>query len=193
MTTLTNHRSPARDRTGLRRPLCRLPYAAFLLLPLVLSASAHAQPSPCADAPGARQLDFWLGRWELRWGEDGRGTNTVQRILDGCIIEERFRGTLPGGLLVGRSHSAYDADAGTWRQTWVDNQGAYLDFTGGMQPDGRMILSRTDTRGDAPVEQRMVFYNIEPDALDWRWERSGDGGRTWEVLWTIHYERRAEG
>lgn len=29
-----------------------------------------------------RQLDFWLGDWEVSWGEDQQGTNRIERILD---------------------------------------------------------------------------------------------------------------
>ncbi len=42
------------------------------------------------------------------------------------------------------------------------------------------------------IEKRMVFSEIEADTFDWRWERSTDGGVTWESLWTIDY-RRADG
>jgi len=36
----------------------------------------------------------------------------------------------------------------------------------------------------------MIFYDIEHDQLDWRWERSDDGGQTWQVKWQIHYRRK---
>jgi hypothetical protein len=35
----------------------------------------------------------------------------------------------------------------------------------------------------------MVFSDIGSDSFDWRWERSLDGGETWEPLWTIDYHR----
>lgn len=38
--------------------------------------------------------------------------------------------------------------------------------------------------------QRMIWYNIEENSLDWNWEKSNDNGMTWKTLWTIHYERR---
>ena len=41
-----------------------------------------------------------------------------------------------------------------------------------------------------PVKMRMVFKNIRSDSLDWSWERSTDGGKTWTVQWPIHYTRR---
>jgi hypothetical protein len=44
-------------------------------------------------------------------------------------------------------------------------------------------------RGEA-CKQRMVWYNIEADQIDWNWERSNDGGTTWRVLWQIHYQKK---
>jgi hypothetical protein len=124
----------------------------------------------------AQQFDFWLGDWDLTWGEDGRGTNRITSILDGCVIQEEFDGT-PSISLKGMSISTYNSAFGKWQQTWVDNSGGYLDFVGGFA-DGKMTLSREATIDGKPVRQRMVFYNIQPDELDWNWERSDDGGQT---------------
>jgi hypothetical protein len=49
----------------------------------------------------------------------------------------------------------------------------------------------TEVEDDREVEKRMVFFDIEPDAFGWRWERSKDAGATWDLLWRIDY-RRAE-
>lgn len=131
------------------------------------------------------QFDFWLGEWECTWGEDSKGTNRVERILDGKVVQENFN----GDGLHGISHSVWDLERKLWCQTWVDNNGSYLDFTGSFR-DGQMILSRDAiVRGEA-CKQRMVWYNNTNDEFDWNWERSGDGGETWEVKWQIKYKRK---
>ena len=92
--------------------------------------------------------------------------------------------------LRGISLSTFDARSGKWKQTWVDNQGAYLDFTGEFR-DGLMILARSFSKSDGTaVHQRMVWKNISPDQYDWSWESSNDGGKTWTVVWPIHYQRK---
>jgi hypothetical protein len=149
--------------------------------------SADTAAAPC-DIPEARQFDFWVGDWDLTWGEDGKGTNHITKILDSCVIKEEFDGT-PSIRLKGISVSTYSRPLRKWQQTWVDNSGGYLDFSGGMQ-DGRMVLTRQATRDGKRFLQRMVWYNIGESELDWNWERSGDQGKTWEVLWKIHYVRR---
>lgn len=141
-----------------------------------------------AEPPQLSQFAFWIGDWDLTWGEDGqeRGTNRIRPILNGKVVLEEFDGA-PALDFRGKSVSVYDPARG-WLQTWVDNAGAYLDFSGGMQGD-RMVLSRQFEREGQTVHQRMVWYNIRPDEMDWNWERSTDG-QNWEVLWHIHYRRR---
>lgn len=144
---------------------------------------------PCSH-PAAAQFDFWLGTWEAVWGEDGHGRNVVAKILDGCVIQEHFTDEGPDGL-VGLSHSTYVPLESCWKQTWVDNQGSYLDFKGGFEAD-RMILSRQTTHEGKPIRQRMVWYDIAPETFEWSWERSGDDGVSWQVVWQIHYRRLSE-
>lgn len=146
-----------------------------------------AQPAQAAPADAPRDFDFWLGSWDLTWEPDGRGTNEITAILDDRVVLEHFDGT-PSMALKGVSMTIWDALIGRWRQTWLDNQGGYLDFVGGMEAD-RMVMSRQTAEG---VWQRMVWSEIEADALNWSWERSEDG-ETWQVVWAIRYVRRGAG
>jgi hypothetical protein len=94
--------------------------------------------------------------------------------------------------LRGKSVSIFDVTAGKWKQTWIDNEGGYLDFVGESK-DGQMILAREATRPDGTKGlSRMVFKNITHDEFDWSWEGSKDGGKTWTVVWPIHYKRRPQ-
>ena len=131
------------------------------------------------------QFDFWLGKWDVTWGEGERGTNHVLRIMDDKVIQENFSAPSFNGMSV----SVYDKERKVWCQTWVDNNGTYLDFTGTFN-DGKMILQRDAiVRGEA-CKQRMVWYEIQTDNFEWNWERSDDEGKTWKVLWNIHYTRK---
>lgn len=143
--------------------------------------------SPC-EHKETSQFDFWVGEWDLTWGDDGKGRNRITKILDGCVIYEAFDGT-PSIPLKGMSVSTFDARAGQWKQTWVDNSGSYLDLVGGMEADQMILIRHSELKGK-PVQHRMVFYNITENALDWSWERSDDGGASWTILWHIHYTRR---
>lgn len=145
---------------------------------------------PCS-APEASQFDFWIGDWDLTWtdkdGAEQRGTNVISREFGGCVIRENFNA--PAMKFRGMSVSVFDVRQGKWKQTWVDDAGGYLDFTGEFR-DNKMILSRLADAGEKPFVQRMIWYNISADSLDWNWERSDDNGATWKILWKIHYSRK---
>jgi hypothetical protein len=168
----------------------------FLLLAIstaiAQTSTPPAPPNPCA-APEQKQLDFWVGEWDLTWpsanaGETGNGTNSIHRIMDGCVVQENFSGL--AAHLRGTSVSTFDTNAGKWKQTWVDNEGGYLDFTGEFR-NGQMILQREAAGPNgAKFLQRMVWKNITANEFDWSWEASRDDGKTWQVQWPIHYKRR---
>ena len=170
--------------------------AAALLAALpALCASTPAPPAAPCSGPEWKQLDFWLGNWSLTWPATGQnpagtGTNTITKVLNGCVVEENFHGGGPQPL-VGRSLSTYSPQLKQWQQTWVDDQGSYLDFTGGPEAGSAMTLSMDRPGpGGKPVKMRMIFKNITADAFDWSWEKSSDGGKTWQVQWPIHYTRQ---
>ncbi len=163
--------------------------------PAPAKPAAAPEPPPCS-APEFHQLDFWVGDWDLthrarvardkdQW-QDGTGTNSVRKILDGCVVEEHFEDKSQG--FKGQSVSTYDLMRHQWLQTWVDNSGEYLPFTGGLE-NGKMILSQPAKINGKDGIKRMVFHDIKPDSFDWDWENTIDGGKTWVTMWHIHYTR----
>jgi hypothetical protein len=129
------------------------------------------------------EFDFWLGSWDVRWADGSHGRNTVRKILEGRVVQEEFDGR-PGTTLQGTSLSVFDRSAGVWRQTWVDNQGGYLDFAGGVRR-GVMDLRRDD--GEAAF--RMRWLDVESASLTWLWERRLHRERSWTTLWRLDYTR----
>lgn len=159
--------------------------AALLAAPL-----AHAQaPVYGCDSPESRQLDFWVGEWELSYTVNEKtvkSRNRISKTLDGCVILEEFTGA-PGGKLDGRSFSTLDRNTKKWRQTWVDNTASYLDFEGATV-DGDMAFVRVGTHKGKAMHQRMVFRDVKADSLKWLWQGSPDG-KAWKTLWEIDYRR----
>lgn len=170
---------------------------ALLVLAACASAAApaaaqQAQTPPCSAAEN-RHMDFWLGVWDVSWEATpgipaGSGVNRITQQLGQCVIQEDFDGGQTTGGLVGRSVSLYDARAGLWRQTWVDNQGGYFALTGGREGDS-FVLTNTRLSEQSPY-LRMVFEDITASSLTWRWQRSSDAGATWSDSWVIRYTRR---
>ena len=147
----------------------------------VVQARREAGPEP------ARQFDFWLGEWDLAWGDGEHATNSVYLDFDDRVLVESFDGR-PSIDLQGMSISTYDDDAECWRQTWVDSNATYLAFRGGYC-DGRMELRTPRVVDGREALMRMVWFDIRHDSLTWAWQRSFDGGSSWETLWQIAYTR----
>jgi hypothetical protein len=151
-------------------------------------AQATPPPNPCKD-PAVSQFDFWVGNWELTWADSLHGTNHVERIMDGCTVQENFND--PQMKFSGKSWSVYSVPRKQWQQTWVDNNGGYIVLFGGMQGDSMVLSTPMRETPKGKITSRMVYYNIKKDSFDWSWEASMDGGMTWKVNWLIHYKRRS--
>ena len=153
--------------------------------------AAQTQPTYGCDTPESKLLDFWVGDWELTYaGPDGKpvkSRNRITKILDGCAVLEEFDGA-SGTPLKGHSVSTFDRATKKWKQTWVDNTAAYLDFVGGME-EGNMVFARETERQGRKLRQRMVFRDVRADSLTWLWQGSQDDGKTWTTQWEIAYRR----
>jgi len=161
---------------------------SFTFATAVLAAVANTQTAPASaqacTGPEYGQMDFWVGDWKLKW-TGGEGVNHISKDYGGCVIEEHFDAE-PSMHLQGHSVSIYSN--GQWRQNWVDNEGSYFDLAGGPQPDGSFVLENVRVSDETPY-RRMVFDNIKPDSLTWRWQGSDDQGKTWVDRWVIEYTR----
>lgn len=153
-------------------------------------------PSACTSLHH-HQFDFWLGDWKVdihsrksqtseEWVES-LGSNRVTTSMNGCVIEEQFLGAGGGSpTWSGRSWSMWIPAREVWRQTWVDDSGAYLAFTGGMEAGQMKLTGEPSPDGKT---MRMVFADITRDHISWRWEATRDGGATWRAMMRIEYHR----
>jgi hypothetical protein len=154
----------------------------------LLLLAAQPQSTPCSDA-AHRQFDFWVGTWVVhnRANKQLAGTNTVTRLLDGCVVQEHWSG-VHGGR--GTSLNTYDAASKRWHQTWVDNQGGLLVLDGAFT-GGAMVLSGTMTGQDGkPVLHRITWTPLPGGAVRQEWVSSQDGGHHWSVVFDGIYTRR---
>ncbi|MTI89730.1 MAG: hypothetical protein FH748_17395 [Balneolaceae bacterium] len=168
----------------------------LLLVLLFVSPSLLFAQSGISDLKPEEYFDFWVGEWMVSWDEDngkkGSGTNTIEKTLDGTVIQEHFRvheGKSKG--FKGTSISVYQPRFERWKQAWADNNGGYFDFVGKIDGEKRIFQTEVVEREDGSLfTQRMVFYNITDESLTWDWESSNDGGENWTLNWRIFYERK---
>jgi len=159
------------------------------MLPALLGLATLSLPAPSND------LDFWVGEWSCSGksrnapGKDQwtptKASNSITRTLNGKVIQEKFQ--MDG--FKGQSWSVYDVAAKRWKQTWVDDSGAYLVFEGGRVGDS-VILHTLPSKASPKTISRMVFRDIMPASFTWNWEKTTDGGKSWELQWTLTYTRK---
>lgn len=171
---------------------------AALLLAAVLAPSpvaAQAAP-PCADVPGFAELDFWLGEWVVRAGEQVVGRNRIEKVLRGCAVEEHWTGA--GGQR-GQSLFYFVPALGEWRQVWVTETAT---GTGGVKEkrlSERLGDGGVRFQGEIPVAgggsylDRTTLTPLEGDRVRQLIEVSTDGGATWRTTFDAVYARSGTG
>ena len=168
----------------------------FLVLatavPLHTGTSPGAAPPQNCEGPEHRQFDFWAGEWNVKDASDGSqaGTNSITRILGGCVLLETWRGA---SGTEGTSFNIYDRADRAWHQVWVDSHGTRLDLAGGLR-DGRMVLDGKDRKGPrgGTVRDRITWTPLPGGTVRQHWQQSQDAGATWATAFDGLYARRAE-
>ncbi|MEO7814443.1 MAG: hypothetical protein ABIR87_03255 [Sphingomicrobium sp.] len=165
-----------------------------LALALVLAASsaaASAAPSPSppnCNANEYRQLDFWVGQWEVFDTAGGYqvGTSTIERVMGGCAIRESYTAPkAPGGPYSGTSLSSFDRKDGRWHQTYVDTNGSLTQFTGGAEGKA-LAMTAPGLRG---ALQRMTYTPLPDGSVTQVGTTSNDEGKNWQPGYDYTYRR----
>lgn len=140
---------------------------------------AQATNMPARAGAPYDDFDFWLGEWDV-FNEVGEpvGRNVITEEEQGCVILERW--TAAGGG-TGQSYNDVDPADGRWRQIWVSRP-ATIDYSGGLDAEGRMVLQGKiayrmrpeETRGFrgtwTPREDGTVLRYFEGEAEDGSWK-----------------------
>jgi hypothetical protein len=168
----------------------------LLILILAAAALVHDAPSVAAPAPTPpcaaaqyRQLDFWVGAWDVfDTAAGGRvGTSRIERIMNGCAIGERYDAPLaPGGAYAGASYSGYDRKDGKWHQLYVDVNGNVTWFSGGLEGSDLVMVAP----GRGGTLQRMAYIPHADGSVQQVGTVSADGGRSWSAGYDYTYRRK---
>lgn len=143
---------------------------------------------PCEYDERARQFDFWIGEWDVENQQGQRaGTNSIQKIEDGCIILENWTGRLGG---TGKSINFFDQHLGKWRQTWVASNGGVSEFVGEYKDGELRFEGESHSPTGQKVIRRLTFTKLDADRVRQFSEFTNDGGKTWAVSYDFIYKRR---
>ena len=142
---------------------------------------------PCLYTPEHRQFDFWIGEWDVQANGQQAGTNSVQRILDGCVLFENWTSARGG---TGKSFNFYNAATHKWQQTWVDSTGSVLELVGEYKEGTLRFSGETLQTDGSKLLHRLTFFNLSPERVRQFWEQSTDNGKTWTVAFDGMYMRK---
>lgn len=143
---------------------------------------------PCEYEADFRAFDFWIGEWDVQPTGRTRGpqgaSSVIEKALDGCLILENWE---PGAPPRGKSFNTFNRATRQWEQFWVDAGGRLTHYFGTFQPDGSL---RYETRDTGLGLARMTFEKKSATEVRQFGQRSGDGGKTWQMTFDLTYLRK---
>lgn len=153
-----------------------------------LSLNAQNGQKPCSTN-AHYQFDFWIGEWEVynTQADTVVGYNRIEKILNGCVIEENWTGS---GGFKGKSFNTYNPLDSTWSQVWVDQAGNTLHFSGEYANDQLALKGKQQTV-DGIVWYTLDFYRQRADqTVRQIWKMSTDQGANWSVIFDGTYKKK---
>lgn len=173
-------------------PKSRLLSALILIGVIVMPATSQAQLD-CSGNKELALLDFWFGDWRVE-DETGNalGSNSIFRLLNGCVIQERWQG-VGGG--VGVSLFYVNPETNRLKQVWVTGQA--LSPGGTKEKEviaaelGQFVqFQGSYPNGDARVLDRTTLTRQEDGNILQLIEISQDDGASWQSAFRGIYKRR---
>ena len=154
--------------------------------------AAHLAFFPCDTIAHARDLDFWVGDWDVyNPAKQAAGQSSVQNILGGCVVLENWAGGYGDS---GKSFNWYNTSTGEWQQTWVADQAYSTEYRGGRLEGNTMVfLADATTPQGTRAKTRLSLMAIDPNRVRQHFEKSTDDGKTWATTTDLLYVRRGSG
>ena len=139
---------------------------------------------PCKYSAESRQLDFWIGTWDVMTPQGQKaGVNVIQPFAEGCSIMENWTATGGGN---GKSINYYDASTQKWYQFWIGSGGGALRYEGSFR-DGAMRFEGETVANGKKTFHRLTFSKNDDGTVRQFAEISNDQGKTWTVSYDFKY------
>lgn len=156
---------------------------------------ARVNADPCNHLAGYRQLDFWVGTWEVQSTGTPKGTpgfaiNVIEKVLGGCALWENWQPPQAAGH--GKGLHVFNATAGKWEQHWVTASGAVVNFFGEFK-NGKMDYTTESTSPTGTKVTRVThIYPVDKDTVRQHSEQTTDGGKSWTPVFDLTYYRKSD-
>ena len=176
-----------RTSRWLRKTLFLVAIAVWLCSSTPRALGATGSPS-CAANPNSRQLDFWLGNWNVTFpGMPSSATSKVYLDLDKCLLIESWDG---GKGHSGKNFLAYGPDDNRWHGLFADNQGRVHIFEGKIENGSAEFTGPSRGPNGETVLNRIKVRRVSDTQVQQSWEKSTDNGATWALEFRGEYSRQ---
>jgi tetratricopeptide (TPR) repeat protein len=154
-----------------------------------LAQAAQLAGAPCKDPahPEYRQLDFWVGEWNVFSGVQKVGESSVQLILKDCVVFENWKG-LAGGS--GKSFNKYNNVTKEWEQFWVSDTATTNYFKGALVNGEMRYTLEMPAPGGGTLMRHLTFSKLPEGKVRQFSEGSTDGGKTWNTEYDFVYVKK---
>ena len=124
-----------------------------------LAATVQRLSEPCKGTahPEYRQLDFWVGEWEVYGGTQKAGDSRIQLILKDCVVLENWAGTTGDS---GKSFNKYNSVTKKWEQFWVSDTGSTQHFTGELVDGEMRYVLQQPLRSGGTLIRHLTFSKL---------------------------------
>jgi hypothetical protein len=151
-------------------------------------AFGAADPPACSANPDSRQLDFWVGDWNVTYpGAPAPSSSRVYLELDKCMLVESWQG---GQAHSGKNMFAYSSDDKSWHGMFADNRGRVHIFAGKVEPGSAEFTGPSINADGKTVLNRIRLIRVNADKVQQTWEKSSDNGATWTTEYRGEYSRK---
>lgn len=150
--------------------------------------STIPQGQPCGAA-SYRQLDFWVGEWNVfKTGDNVQtASSRIEHSMGDCGIKESFTSAnAPGGKYSGTSYSSYDRKDGKWHQMYIDTNGSVGLYVGGLKGADMEFIAT----GREGVLNKMTYRPLADGSVEQIGMISADQGKTWQAGYDLTYRKK---
>ena len=153
---------------------------------LALTGVTATQDRPCADER-SHQFDFWIGEWDVYAEGELAGSNSIQPILDGCVLLESWVGS---GGSKGSSFNFFNPGTREWQQFWVWKKGTTLELSGRFTGNRMVLEGKSKGKDGGEIFNRITWFKNDDATVRQHWETSTDQGKKWATAFDGLYKRR---
>ncbi len=146
--------------------------------------------NPAEYDPRYRQLDFWIGEWDV-FNPSGTkvGTNTITKELGGAMLLERWTNAFGNQ---GASINFFDPGTGKFRQQWVAQAGYNTSYEGEVV-NGAMVMEGINAARNGTVTRNRMTFTPNPDGSVTQFiETFVDSTGVWTPSFRGTYKRRTD-